>query len=189
MSQVSKEQAINAIKTLLSYIGLNQEDEHLNGTAKRVINSFDELYGGYKKTAHDVIGEKFYTPPAGSQDTILLKNIDFSSTCAHHMLPIIGNASIAYIPNEKIVGISKIVKIIQVFARRLQIQENMTAEIAHALQENLQPQGVAIKISATHHCMVSRGVQQRQTLMDTYFFTGIFKEDRQLKNEFINSLR
>jgi GTP cyclohydrolase I len=187
MSKPSKESAIKAIETLLEYIGADINSEHFKDTAQRVINSYSEIYKGYSKDIHQILNSKVYDQCA-FQDVILLKNIEFNSVCAHHMLPIVGKASVSYIPNNKIVGISKIVKVVNMFAKRLQIQENMTAEIAENIQQHLNPLGTAVKVSATHYCMVMRGVQQKNTIMDTYHFTGIFNENKQYRQDFINCL-
>ena len=184
----SKEQAIAAVNTLLDYIGVDRSSQHIANTAQRVIASYQELYAGYDTRLDQIISDKFYDLP-NSHNIVLLKKIEFNSICAHHMLPIVGHASIAYIPQNKIVGISKIAKVVNMFARRLQIQEHMSAEIAHALDSTLKPLGVAVKISAAHHCMVVRGVEQRHSLMDTYFFTGVFKDDKNYRAEFISSLQ
>ena len=185
----SKESAILAVNTLLKYIGVDTENEHLRETAKRVINSYDEIYKGYNTKISDIINaEKVFTKEQFN-DVVLLKKIEFNSVCAHHMLPIVGEASVAYIPNKKISGISKIAKVVEMFARRLQIQENMTAEIGEAIWQALNPLGTAVKISASHYCMIMRGVQKKNTVMDTYHFTGCFKENAEHRNNFINSLR
>jgi GTP cyclohydrolase I len=187
MTKPSKESAIKAINTLLEYIGADVTDEHLKDTAKRVISSYDEIYKGYSKDITQILNSKFYDQ-SKFQDVVLLKNIDFNSVCAHHMLPIVGQVSVSYIPNGKIVGISKIVKVVNMFAKRLQIQEKMTAEIAENIQEHLTPLGAAVKVSATHYCMVMRGVQQKNAIMDTYHFTGVFNENKQYRQDFINCL-
>ena len=187
MSKHSKEAAINAVKTLLQYIGVDVNNEHFIDTASRVVNSYDELYSGYDQDAASILSSKSYDHSA-YQEVILLKNIEFSSMCAHHMLPIIGKASVCYVPRDKVVGISKIVKVVDVSAKRLQIQENMTTEIAQNIQENLNPFGVAVKISAMHCCMTMRGVRQSNTLMDTYHFTGVFNQEEPRRQNFINIL-
>jgi GTP cyclohydrolase I len=187
MSKPSESSAVDAVKTLLQYIGVDVNNEHFVDTASRVISSYKELYGGYDQDVSGILSSKSYDHNS-YQDVILLKNIEFSSMCAHHMLPIIGKASVCYAPRDKVVGISKIVKVVDVFSRRLQIQENMTTEIAQNIQSHLNPFGVAVKISATHCCMTMRGVRQNNTLMDTYHFTGIFDQDPQRRQNFINIL-
>ena len=184
----SKEAAILAVNTLLKYIGADTESEHLHETAKRVVESYEEIYGGYNMDASKIVNPEKVFSQGKFQDIILLKKISFNSVCAHHMLPITGFASVAYIPDTKIVGISKIARVVEIFARRLQIQENMTAEIGETIQSLLKPLGTAVKISAAHYCMVMRGVCQDNTLMDTYHFTGVFNEDKEHRNNFINSL-
>ena len=187
MSTPTKQEAMDAIDLLLRYIGTDTHNEHFRDTAKRVISSYSQIYGGYNIDIADIFDLKSYNS-ADFQDVILMKNIKFHSTCAHHMLPISGTASISYIPNTKIIGISKLVRVVDMFAKRLQVQETLTAQIANAIQENLEPLGVAVKISASHYCMVMRGVNQQSALLDTYHFTGIFNQDRQYRNDFINSI-
>jgi GTP cyclohydrolase I len=185
MSKPSKEDALKAICTILSYIGADTTSTHLQNTAQRVVASYAEIYGGYTQDiAKILLPEKFYDKAQFNQP-VLLKQIEFSSMCAHHMLPIIGQVHISYLPKNKIVGISKLARIVDVFAARLQVQENMTAEIAITLQQHLDPLGVAVKICATHHCMMLRGVKKQQALMETCYFTGTFAQDQQLQRQFL----
>ena len=190
MSKVkpSRQDAIEAIKILIDYIGDSSERLDLQDTPERVIKSYSELFKGYGQNAGDVL-QKNCLDTANFQDIVLLKNIYFTSCCEHHMLPIIGNISIAYIPNKKVVGISKLVRVVEVFSRRLQLQERMTKQIADALEESLQPVGVAVKVSAKHCCMSLRGVRQENNEMVTTCFTGQFKENASSRAEFINLIK
>jgi GTP cyclohydrolase I len=189
MSKPTKQEALNAVALLLEYIGVDTNSEHFCNTPTRVVNSYDEIYGGYKSSLAEIFDAKTYSN-AEFKDMILMKNISFHSVCAHHMLPISGHVSIAYIPGNKIIGISKLARLVNVFAKRLQIQEAMTVQIASSLQESIDPLGVAIKINASHYCMMMRGVEQNNNLsLDTYHFTGIFKEDKERRNDFLNNLK
>lgn len=182
----SKDDALRAVSTLLEYIGVDTENEHFKDTPRRVVNSFEEIYGGYKLLASEVLKSKVYKKNIYNQP-ILLKDIEFTSTCAHHMLPIVGTISVSYIPGESIVGISKIARVIDIFAKRLQIQENMTIEIAEHITSGLKTKGVAVKISAEHYCMISRGVKRKGSILDTYHFTGLFADDPSIQANFINA--
>jgi GTP cyclohydrolase I len=184
----SKQDAIEAIKILIDYIGDSSDRLDLRDTPERVIKSYSELFKGYSQNASDVL-QKHCVDTANFQDIVLLKNIYFTSCCEHHMLPIIGNVSIAYIPNKKIVGISKLVRVVEVFSRRLQLQERMTKQISDALEDNLSPLGVAVRVSAKHCCMSLRGVRQENNEMVTTCFAGQFKENASSRTEFINLIK
>ena len=181
----SREEAEEAVKTLLRFIGEDPAREGLVKTPERIINSYEEMFGGYTRDISEILATKFYDT-CNFQDFVLLKNIHFKSFCEHHLLPIIGNVDIAYVPNGFIVGISKLARIVDVFARRLQIQEKMTVQIAESLQEHLNPLGVAVKISASHSCMTIRGVLQENSVMDTMHYTGVFADQPKYRQEFLN---
>jgi GTP cyclohydrolase I len=185
MLRPSKEEAKNAIKILLRFIGENPEREGLLKTPQRIIDSYEEMFGGYEQNIAKILETKFYDT-ANFQDYVLLRDIHFQSFCEHHILPIIGTVDIAYIPRSSIVGISKLARIVEVFARRLQIQEKMTVEIAETLQQYLNPLGVAVRISASHSCMTMRGVLQKNTIMDTMHYTGLFTDNGKYRQEFLN---
>ncbi len=180
----TKNDAINAVKTLLEYIGENTNREGVLKTPERVVKSYQEIFSGYEADLDEILNVKFFEV-ANFQDIILLKNISFKSMCEHHMLPIIGSVDIAYVPNKAVVGISKLARVVDAFARRLQIQEKMTAEIAEAIDSRLVPKGVAVKVSAIHHCMSLRGVLKEDSIMTTLHYTGIFKKDEKYKNDFL----
>jgi GTP cyclohydrolase I len=169
-------EAEEAVRVLLNYIGEDFHREGLIETPKRVIKSFQELYGGYTKDPAQILSKTFEEVEGYSQP-VILKNIEFRSMCEHHMLPIVGVAHIAYIPKRRVVGISKLARIVEVFARRLQIQEKMTVQIADAINDALMPLGVAVVIEAEHHCMTGRGVNRTNSLMKTCHFIGSIKDD------------
>lgn len=181
----SKEEAKEAVRTLLKFIGEDPNREGLLKTPERVINSYTEMFSGYKKDIAEILSTKFYDT-CNFQDFILLRDIYFNSFCEHHILPMSGTVDIAYIPDNCIIGISKLARIINVFAGRLQIQEKMTVQIAESLQEHLKPLGVAVKISALHSCMSLRGVMQNNSIMNTMHYTGIFAEQQKYRHEFLN---
>lgn len=189
--QVTKEQAEAAVGLLLDYIlGSDNQDakrEGLKETPARVIKSYNELFSGYNENISSVLNKRF-RDINDYDDVVLLKSINFTSTCEHHMLPFSGTADIAYIPNKEVVGISKLARLVDMFARRLQIQEKMTAEIAQALQEHLKPKGVAVRISAKHSCMTHRGTQKNGAVMESNYFTGVYRENQEKRREFLNSI-
>jgi GTP cyclohydrolase I len=181
----SKEEAKEAVRTLLKFIGEDPSREGLLKTPKRVVESYEEMFGGYNQDIAEILETKFYDT-CNFQDFVLLKNIHFKSFCEHHLLPIVGKVDIAYVPNGAIVGISKLARIVDVFAKRLQIQEKMTVQIAESLQEHLNPLGVAVKISASHSCMTLRGVLKENSVMDTMHYTGVFADQPKYRQEFLN---
>ncbi len=184
INKPSKEEAQKAIRTLLEYIGENPDRDGLKMTPHRVIKSYSELYSGYSMNIDEILSTKFFDI-AEFHDFIVLKDIRFKSTCEHHMLPIVGKVDIAYMPSNAVVGISKLARVVEVFARRLQIQEKMTAQIAESIQKHLNPEGVAVRVAATHFCMSARGVQQDNSIMDTTHYTGIFAKGAKYRQEFI----
>ncbi|NRB10363.1 MAG: GTP cyclohydrolase I FolE [Rickettsiaceae bacterium] len=184
----TKEEAKQAIKLLLSYIGEDLSREGLQETPDRIIKSYEELFSGYKIDIEDLLNKKFHDIDEFS-NVVLLKSIEFSSTCEHHMLPFTGTVDIAYIPNGFVVGISKLARLVDAYAKRLQIQEKLTSSIAKALQDNLNPKGVAIKISASHGCMTTRGVLKGNSVMDTVHYTGIFTKSDKHRQEFWDALK
>ncbi len=183
----SKEQAVEAIKLLLRFIGEDPNREGLVKTPQRMLKSYEEMFSGYNQDAAELLETKFYDIDH-FKDFVTLKNIRFKSFCEHHFLPISGKVDISYIPNGCIIGISKLARIVEMFARRLQVQEKMTAQIAETLQEHLKPLGVAVRISASHSCMTMRGVMQDNSIMDTTHYTGVFTEDPIYRNEFLKAL-
>ena len=183
----SRQEAENAVKVLIEWAGDDPSREGLIETPKRVVKAFEEYFAGYNKNPQNIL-EKTFFETGNYQEFVLLKNIEFRSHCEHHLAPIIGHASVAYIPDGKVVGISKLARIVDVFAKRLQTQETMTSQIANSIQNNLNPKGVAVFISAEHHCMSGRGVKKAHVDMNTTFFTGDFKDNQNFQNRFLNSL-
>lgn len=184
----SQKEAEEAVRTLLRYIGDDPDREGLRDTPRRVVKSYAELYGGYTQDPEDVLGRTF-EEVAGYDDIVFVKDIPFFSHCEHHMVPIIGKAHVAYLPDGRVLGLSKIARTIDIFARRLQTQETMTAQIANAIDEILQPKGVAVLIEADHMCMAMRGVQKIGSSTMTTTFTGTFKHDPREQARFMSMLR
>ena len=183
----TRQEAENAVKVLIEWAGDDPSREGLIETPKRVVKAFEEYFAGYNKNPQNIL-EKTFSETGNYQEFVLLKNIEFRSHCEHHLAPIIGYASVAYIPDGKVVGISKLARIVDVYAKRLQTQETMTSQIANSIQNNLNPKGVAVFISAEHHCMSARGVKKAHVDMNTTFFTRDFRENQNLQNRFLNSL-
>jgi GTP cyclohydrolase I len=184
----SREEAEEAVRTLIKWSGDNPNREGLIETPKRVVKAFEEYFSGYYQDPKNIL-EKTFSETSNYREFVMLKDIDFRSHCEHHLAPIIGKASIAYLPNDCVVGISKLARIVDVFTKRLQTQETMTAEIANSIQLHLKPKGVAIYLSAEHHCMSSRGVKKAHVDMVTTHFTGSFKDDKMLQDRFFSSLK
>lgn len=188
MKKPTKEEAQEAVKILLSYIGEDLSREGLKDTPARVIKSYDEIFGGYNIDPKDVLNKKFQDINEYN-NVILLKSINFTSTCEHHMLPFSGTVDIAYLPDKTILGISKFARLVDVFSKRLQIQEKMTVRIANTVQDNLNPKGVAIKISASHSCMTARGTLKEKTILESFHYTGIYNEVPEMRAEFLNMIK
>lgn len=180
----SKEEAEEAVRILLAYSGDDSEREGLKDTPSRVIRSFDEFYSGYLKDPVEIL-ERTFEETNGYDEMVLLKNIMFVSHCEHHMAPIIGKVHVAYLPRGRVVGISKLARVVEVYARRLQIQEKMTAQIANAINGVLEPGGVAVIIEAEHHCMTTRGVNKPGVSMTTSKMLGAFRDDPRTRSEFL----
>lgn len=184
LSKPSREEAMAAVRTLIAWAGDNPNREGLIDTPRRVVDSYDEFYAGYNLDPVEELSRTF-EEVAGYDDMVLLKDMKVESHCEHHMVPIIGKAHIAYLPNKKVVGISKIARVVEIFCKRLQTQETMTAQIADNITNILQPLGVAVLIDATHHCMTMRGVQHPDVTTLTTQFTGIFKEKIEMQERFL----
>ena len=182
------EEAEEAVRTLLRYIGEDPDREGLLDTPARVVRSYAELFSGYHVSVDDVLGRTF-EEVSGYDDIVLVRDIPFFSHCEHHMVPIIGKAHVAYLPDGKVLGLSKIARTVDIFARRLQTQESITAQIAGAIADNLQPKGVAVMIEADHMCMAMRGVQKMGASTLTTSFTGAFKADPQHQARFMTMVR
>lgn len=169
--KVTKDEALQAVRTLLQWIGENPDREGLINTPTRVIESYDEYFSGYMQDPVQVLGISF-EEVANYNDIIILKDIRFESFCEHHWAPIVGFVNIAYVPNKKVVGISKLARLVNVFAKRLQIQERMTAQIAQAIFDILNAKGVAVVVEAEHYCMTTRGIRNHLSKMRTQSFLG-----------------
>jgi GTP cyclohydrolase I len=180
----SREEALKAVRTLLAWAGDNPDRPGLKDTPKRVVDAYGEWFDGYDADPAKELGRVF-EDVQGYEDMVLLRDIEVESHCEHHMAPFIGKAYVAYIPNEKVVGISKLARVVEIYSRRLQTQEVLTNQIADAIESNLAPQGVAILIDAEHQCMTTRGVHHRHVSTITTRFTGVFKTDAALKDRFL----
>jgi GTP cyclohydrolase I len=183
-SKISDQQAMEAVKTLISWIGDDPNREGLIETPKRVINAYKEFFSGYNLDAKDILG-KVFEEVSEYDEIVIVRDIRLESHCEHHMVPIIGKIHIGYIPNKKVVGISKLARLADIYAKRLQTQETMTAQIANDLQNILEPKGVAIICDAAHQCMTTRGVHKISSSTITTQMTGIFKEDYKKREEFL----
>jgi len=173
-----------AVKKILKHIGEDPQREGLLDTPKRVRKAWEFICGGYKQDPHEIMKSALFT--SSNNEMVIVKDIEFYSTCEHHMLPIIGKAHVAYIPNGKVIGLSKIPRVVDVFSRRLQIQEQLTEQIADAINEAIEPKGVAVVIDARHMCMEMRGVQKISSTTITSALRGIFKEEKKTKDEFLS---
>ncbi len=180
---VSRESAESAVRTLLEYIGEDPTRDGLVGTPKRVVKAFDDYFNGYAMSPENILAKQF-TETSGYDDMVLLTNIPFHSHCEHHLAPIIGHAHVAYHAAGKIVGISKIARVVEIFAKRLQTQETMTKQIADAILHALKPRGVAVMITAEHFCMKTRGVEKGGVDTITKHYHGLFKQDKELRHGF-----
>jgi len=180
----SREAAMEAVKTLIAWAGDNPEREGLKDTPKRVVGAYEEWFKGYDQDPAEVLSRVF-EDVSGYDDMVILREIDVESHCEHHIAPFIGKAYVAYMPTDRVVGISKIVKVVEIFAKRLQTQETMTAQIAKAIDEALKPRGTAIMIDAKHECMTTRGVHHPDVSTITTQFTGEFKTNPALQERFI----
>ncbi len=184
----SQKEAEDAVRVLLRWAGDDPEREGLLDTPKRVAKAYRELFSGYDLAAEDVLGRTF-EEVAGYDDMVLVKDIPFFSHCEHHMVPIIGKAHVAYLPNGRVLGLSKIARVVEIFGRRLQTQETMTAQIAKSIDETLNPRGVAVMIEAEHMCMAMRGIQKQGSTTLTTTFTGAFKTEPTEQVRFMTMIR
>ncbi len=172
---------------LLDAIGEDRNRQGLLKTPARAARSFEFLTQGYRQTVEEVVNDAIFDSDAS--EIVMVKDIELYSMCEHHLLPFIGKAHVAYIPDGKVIGLSKVARIVDVFARRLQIQEQLTTQIADALMQSLQPLGVAVVIEAKHLCMMMRGVEKQNSIMTTSCLLGVFKEDARTRTEFLALLR
>ncbi|KPF44189.1 GTP cyclohydrolase I FolE [Rhizobium sp. G187] len=184
----SREEAEEAVRTLLLWAGDDPEREGLLDTPSRVAKAYAELFSGYGADIDDVLGRTF-EEVGGYNDMVLVRDITFFSHCEHHMLPVMGKAHVGYLPNGRVLGLSKIARIVDVFAKRLQTQENMTAQIAQAIDETLQPRGVAVFLEAEHMCMAMRGIQKTGSTTLTTTFKGSFQDNAAEQARFMSMVR
>ena len=182
--EISDEKAEEAIKTIIKWIGEDSSREGLLSTPKRVVKAFKEYFKGYEEDPKQFLSKTF-TEVEGYDDMVIEKNISVQSHCEHHMAPIIGVAHVAYIPSEKVVGLSKLARVVEVFSKRLQTQERLTMQIAKTIMEVLKPRGVAVTIDAAHHCMTIRGIKKENTTTVTNYFLGAFKDDLSFQNRYL----
>jgi len=182
--KVSDKEAEEAIRTILTWMGEDPKREGLLETPKRVVKAFKEYFQGYTEDAKKIL-DKTFGDVEGYSDMVVQKNISVQSHCEHHMAPIIGKAHVAYIPNERVVGLSKIARVVEIFSKRLQTQERLTVQIANTLMEALDAKGVAVTIDSTHQCMTMRGIKKEQATTVTNFYLGQFKEDLSYQNRYL----
>ncbi|PRD42281.1 GTP cyclohydrolase I FolE [Phyllobacterium phragmitis] len=188
IARPTQQEAEAAVRTLLLWAGDDPDREGLLETPKRVVKSYKELFSGYGESPEDVLGTTF-EEVSGFNDPVLVKDIPFYSHCEHHMVPIIGKAHIAYLPDGKVVGLSKIGRLVDIFGRRLQTQESITAQIADAMDTILRPRGVAVMIEADHMCMSMRGIRKQGSTTITTTFKGTFQEDVNEQVRFMTMVR
>ena len=182
--QISDQKAEEAIRTIIQWIGEDPGREGLLSTPTRVIKAFKEYFKGYAQDPKDYLSKTF-SEVEGYDDMVVEKNISIQSHCEHHMAPIIGVAHVAYIPSNKVVGLSKLARVVEVFSHRLQTQERLTMQIAKTIMNVLQPRGVAVTIDAEHHCMTNRGIKKQDTTTITNYFLGAFKDDLSFQNRYL----
>ena len=180
----SREEAEAAVRVLLRWAGDDPDREGLRDTPRRVVSAYTEWFAGYREDPEAFL-ERTFSETEGYDEMVVLTDIRFESHCEHHVAPIIGRAHVAYLPDRRVVGISKLARLIEVFSRRLQIQEKMTAQIANALDRVLQPKGAAVIVEATHHCMTTRGVHKPGVTMVTSRMLGAFRNDQATRREFL----
>jgi GTP cyclohydrolase IA len=183
-NKVSRDAAEEAVRTLLRWAGEDPQREGLIDTPQRVVDAYTDWFSGYTIEPRDYLRRTF-EETGGYDEMVVLRDIEFESHCEHHMAPIIGRAHVGYLPTGKVVGISKLARVVDVFARRFQVQEKMTAEIARCINDVLQPQGVGVVIEAAHECMTTRGIHKRGVSMITSKMMGTFRSDARTRNEFL----
>lgn len=187
ISKPSQREAEAAVRTLIRWAGDDPAREGLCDTPERVIRSYGEFFAGYASDPHDILRRTFEETD-GYDEMILLKQVSFESHCEHHMVPIVGIAHVAYIPNNRVVGISKLARVVEVFAKRLQIQERLTSQIARSIEQVLQPIGVGVVIEAQHQCMTTRGIKKPEVSMSTSCMLGAFKDDAATRAHFLQAI-
>ncbi len=184
IKKVSDKEAEDAFRTILTWMGEDPNREGLLETPKRVVKAFKEYFKGYKEDPNKIL-DKTFGDVEGYDDMVVQKNISVQSHCEHHMAPIIGKAHVAYIPNQRVVGLSKLARVVEIFSKRLQTQERLTMQIANTLMESLDAKGVAVTIDSTHQCMTMRGIKKEQASTVTNYYLGKFKEDLSYQNRYL----
>ncbi len=185
MKRPGRDEAEQAVRTLLGWIGDDPDREGLVGTPGRVVRAFEDWFSGYAEDPVEFLRRTFYEVD-GYDEMIVLRDICFESHCEHHMAPIIGKAHVGYLPDRKVVGISKLARVVETFSRRLQVQETMTAQIAHCIQDVLKPKGVGVVVEGVHQCMTTRGIRKSGVAMITSQLLGDFRSDSRTRAEFLN---
>ena len=183
-NKISDKEAEDAFKTILAWMGEDPNREGLLETPKRVVKAFKEYFGGYTENAEKILNKTF-GDVEGYDDMVVEKNISVTSHCEHHMAPIVGTAHVAYIPKDRVVGLSKLARVVEVFSKRLQTQERLTMQVAQALMKSLDAKGVAVTIDAAHQCMTMRGIKKENATTVTNYFLGQFKEDLSIQNRYL----
>ena len=184
IKKISDKDAEEAFRTILAWMGEDPSREGLLETPKRVVKAFKEYFKGYKEDPNQIL-DKTFGDVEGYDDMVVQKNISVQSHCEHHMAPIIGKAHVAYIPKDRVVGLSKLARVVEVFSKRLQTQERLTMQIANTLMESLDAKGVAVTIDSTHQCMTMRGIKKEQASTVTNYYLGQFKEDLSYQNRYL----
>ena len=187
LNRPSRAQAENAVRTLIRWAGDDPDREGLIGTPSRVARAYEEWFAGYDEDPRDYL-KRTFEEVAGYDEIVLLRDVRFVSHCEHHMAPIIGRVHIAYLPRNRVVGISKLIRLVDAFAKRLQVQEKMTAEIASCLDSVLRPYGVAVVVEGAHECMTTRGVRRTDVTMVTSRMLGVFRDQPQTREEFLSAI-
>ena len=185
MSKPSEEQVLKAVKTLIEWAGDDPTREGLVETPQRVLKAYNEFFSGYEMDPEEIL-EKTFEEVEGYDEMVIVKDIRVESHCEHHMVPIIGKAHIGYIPDKRVVGISKLARLVDVYAKRLQTQETMTAQIGQSIEKVLKPRGVAVVVDAAHQCMTTRGVHKMNSSTVTSCMKGIFRDKERTRSEFLN---
>jgi GTP cyclohydrolase I len=184
LSDIKNTQFEDAVRLMMKHVGEDPQREGLLDTPKRVRKAFEFIYGGYNEDPKAILNKALFT--SSNDEMVLIKNIEFYSTCEHHLLPIIGQVHVAYIPDGKVVGLSKIPRVVNVFARRMQIQEQLTEQIADAIMDTITPKGVAVVVQARHMCMEMRGVEKINSTTTSSALRGLFKKDEKTRSEFFS---
>jgi len=185
VSRPTREDAENAVRTLLNWVGDDPDREGLRSTPARVAKAYEEWFAGYKEDPVEFLRRTFYEVD-GYDEMIVLRDITFESHCEHHMAPIIGKVQVGYLPDRKVVGISKLARVVETFAKRLQVQETMTAQIANCINDVLKPKGVGVVVEGVHQCMTTRGIHKPGVAMITSQLLGDFRSDPRTRSEFLN---